>query len=575
MNGNRRDSANAFNYNDNVNRRNNFTSFLNPNDNDSRLISSNNFYNPLNQSAEEMGPRSYSNSTLDLSRRRSREFIIPGSANTFNNTPSYNISPYYSNESSKSQYHTSTLNPNFQRRTDSDLGFNNYRQSYDNGNFQPQFSIPASSFRLGDGLQSAQGTINSNGYQYEENSRADVQIQSQESSQLPSFLLNTALGKSPTNNKLHSSFNQQKQMGSFTSRNYSQKRSITPEGVFMPISKRMNGNSELSQTPQSSFRGSISTDETPPVMTLDDDDVLLNNNKNEIFDDEDNNFQQKPKDSDRKSRFDIKWNAEDVIDQSLLIFGISRDNSDLLEQHFSKYGKIKDILGAPGAGNWAIVIYEYPESATRTLTISNENGGKLLIGDGRILVGVEKASIEAVNIAKSEQIHLLSDFSNPQTFGDPNNGIESGFKFDLSFQKNGEHSSGFQNMNTSNSKNVSNGSTGSTGSSARRPQKRVGPNPPRRSSMRPYTFDKSSDSSHDRTPNTPKFRLPFLNSPSVISSSLNTPARGIDVGKSNSSVAPYSAKTSLHTVSSNNVTPLNIKPRSGFLQTAVDLLFGW
>ncbi|OMJ18140.1 Protein LSM12-like protein [Smittium culicis] len=453
--------------------------------------------------------------------------------------------------------------PNFQNR----LNYSN--------NSENQFSSYSSRFMDSDRSSNNYGFNNINGYSYQENSRATNT--NSDSSQLPTFLLNTAMGKSPTNNKIHLNFNQQKQISPFASRSYAQKRSTTPEGFFIPSSKRINnyGPSDFSHSPH------VNNDETPPVLTLDDDEMLSNRQNNEVFDD--SSFDKAPGANNSSSPnteeqyFDDDWEVNEVIDQSLLVFGTSRDNVNFVSEHFEKYGKIKAILGAPDLGNWFVIVYEYPESSNRAVMVSNENGGKILINEGRILVGAEKAGLEAISIAKAEQIHLY-----------PKKVVKKSYH---SFQKSNSHATpqensfsfGLRNSNSSvrqNTINMNNYDSlnDSARISLRKKPRRLGPNPPRRLSTRPQINDNLNLSlnSENSTPRTPQFRLPFANSPSVISTiSSNTPIRNISGNTDENRTSNKLQKNNLQHITSNNVTPLNIRPRSGFLQTAVDMLFGW
>ncbi|OMJ30085.1 hypothetical protein AYI69_g374 [Smittium culicis] len=503
-------------------------------------------------------------------------------------------SPYYNGVNIPNSSTNPSSRSGFSQRFDVNEPILQNRLNYTN-NSENQFSSYNTKFVDSDRSSHNYGFNNINGYSHQDNTRA-INSNS-DSSQLPSFLLNTAMGKSPTNNKIHLNFNQQKQISPFASsclnlniffffrRSYAQKRSTTPEGIFIPSSKRINnyGPSDFSHSPhsRSSFHGSVNNDETPPVFTLDDDEMLSNRQNCEVFDD--SNFDKVPGANNISSSnaeeqyFDNDWEVNDVIDQSLLVFGTSRDNVNFISDHFEKYGKIKAILGAPDLGNWFVIVYEYPESSNRAVMVSNENGGKILINEGRILVGAEKAGLEAISIAKSEQIHLY-----------PKKVIKKSYH---SFQKSNSHATpqensfsfGLRNSNTSVRQNPTNMNNydslnDSARISLRKKPRRLGPNPPRRLSTRPQINDNLNFSlnSENSTQRTPQFKLPFANSPSVISTiSSNTPIGNISSNNDESRTSNKLQKNNLQHISSNNVTPLNIRPRSGFLQTAVDMLFGW
>ncbi|PVU93713.1 hypothetical protein BB561_001617 [Smittium simulii] len=394
-----------------------------------------------------------------------------------------------------------------------------------------------------------------------DNKQLYLNQQQDDSLALPSILLNSAMGKSPTSTK-QLNFFYSNQNGHISQRNILQKRPITPEGL--PISKNARYNysnyPDISTTPRSrsSYHGSINNDELPPVATFDDDNILntKKNDNSDLFGIEQKDFHnsnaygnQSPNSLDSSAAFfDNDWIPEDVVDSTILMYGASKTYKKVISEHFEQYGPIKAILAAPENGNWAIIVFEYPESATKVFNVAQENKGKILIDNGRVLLGVESTNLNVIKSAKKDQNHIYLKSQNAYT--NSNHDIIS---------SNNINESSIHKPNNYSELNVHN-------FSARNKNRRLGPVPPRRQSHLLHFNNTRSSSSYNSTP---KSRNPFPNAPTNLSNILSDSKLKPSSKTHNRSLFEDS------TISNKSLTPLNIKPRSSLLQSAVDMLFGW
>ncbi|PVU97910.1 hypothetical protein BB559_001866 [Furculomyces boomerangus] len=513
-------------------------------------------------------------------QQRSRGNLQDGTAYFDQNQLKQSGNQYF--DSRSSAYPIDERSRIYNKNVSDDFTANEYGKGFDNYSYRPQISgwdRNGQDFTFGNRQATPNGEYSGNsfghGIRVDTRQSALSNVASQpEQEQLPSFLLNTAMGKSPTNTKSYIGMAQSRQPSPYRqNRTNPLKRSSTPEGIPVPKSRRVmgygSGDSTYTPRSRSSIHGSINNDELPPIVTLDDDDMLNANSRKdgELFDPESTSKinsergllyelqdtlggQETP-----KEYFDNDWEPADVLDMSLLIFGISDSSASLITEYCEQYGPLKAVLCAPEQGNWAVIVFEYPESSEKMYLASKESNGKILVGNGRFVFGVERATTEAIDIAKAGQRHLYSKKVDPSI-----SKLKEG-----SVQSNRRESINSTNLNNNLGSSQTRFAKVYKGSDSERIKsrlrhRRLGADPPRRSSLKP--INKETNYSPFKFNN--QVRLPFADSPARITS---TPL---------SQIRSQSNLQGNYTPSgSSSVTPLNIKPRSGFIQTAVDMLFGW